>query len=105
MRLFLHRNLYSLRNRELDGMRIPQREVHLLALELGAISHTDDVEILLETLRHALHCVRHESPRQAVQRCLLIALTNRMQLGALLLKTDSPGQIHTQLALRSLDLD
>src|ERR1700682_3572464 len=86
-------------------MGIAQRKVHRLALELGAISHTDDVEILLEPLRHALHCVGHQSPRQAMQRRLLIALADGMQLAALLLKMDSSRQIHTQLALRSLDFD
>src|SRR5579872_1414289 len=86
-------------------MRISQREVHHFALEFGAISHADDVEIFFETLRHAEHGVRHQRSRETMQRRQIIARTNRMQLGALLLETDSPRQIHTQLALWSLHFD
>src|SRR5260370_15599209 len=86
-------------------MRISQREVHYLALELGAISHAYDVEILLKTLRHAKHGVRHERSRQTVQRRQLVVRADRMQLSALLLETDPPRQIYTQLALLSLHFD
>src|SRR5438445_8766079 len=43
----------ALRDREADGMRVSQLEHHFLPLDLGAISHADDVELLLESLRDA----------------------------------------------------
>ena len=50
-RLLFHRDLNAFGNRELDGMRIAERENDGLALDFGAIADADDVEILLEALR------------------------------------------------------
>ena len=87
------------------GWEYPSAKFTIFALELGAISDADDVQILLETLRHAVHGVGHQRARQAVQRRLLVALADRVQLGALLLESDASRQIHIQLALRSLHFD
>src|SRR3990172_3812122 len=45
---------------EHDRVRVPQREMDLFALHLGAVPDADDVELLLEAIGHAGHRVRHE---------------------------------------------
>ncbi len=90
---------------KLDRMRIAQREADHLALELGAIPDAHDVHILLEPCRDAVYGVGHQSARQAVQRRLIVGLADGVQLRALLLEGDSPGQIYVQLALGPLHFD
>ena len=56
-------------------MGVADAELDVGALELGAVAPTPwIVELLLETLRHALDHVRDKRPRQAVERAILAAL-------------------------------
>src|SRR5260370_6114966 len=55
VRLFVDRDLNALGNLELDGMRLAERESNRFAFQLRAVSDTDDVQILLEASRDALH--------------------------------------------------
>jgi len=57
-----------------DGVGVADAELEVGALERGAVADALDLELLLEALRHALDHVRHERPRQAVQRAILAAL-------------------------------
>src|SRR6478672_11101582 len=56
------------------GVRVADAELEVGALERGAVTDALDLELLLEALRDALDHVRHERPRQAVQRPVLPAL-------------------------------
>src|SRR2546423_1336669 len=56
-----------------DGVRVADVELEVGALEGGAVADALDLETLLEALRHALHHVRHERPRQPVQRTVFPA--------------------------------
>ena len=49
-------------------MREPQRQVQLLALGLGAIAHTDQLQLLFETLGDTLDHVIHQRTRGTCQR-------------------------------------
>ena len=86
-------------------VRIAEREDDVLALDLGAVSHADDVEFLFESFGDALHGVGHERPRQAMQRALRFVLPRGDQVPVLLLKFDSPRHGNVHLALRPLDFD
>src|SRR5579864_2283408 len=54
VRLLLDSNLYPLRNRELDRMRIAEREDDRFAFDFSAVTNADDVELFLESLCDAL---------------------------------------------------
>src|SRR5262249_34721266 len=58
-----------------DGMRIADVELEVGPLQRGAVADALDLELLLEALRDALHHVRHQRPRQAVQRAVLPPLS------------------------------
>src|SRR5262245_5262332 len=64
-------NLDAFRHRELDLVRVAERHDESLAAHFGLVTHTADLELLLETLGDALHAVRDQRPRQAVQRLVL----------------------------------
>src|SRR5580692_1782502 len=48
VRLLVHRDLDSFRNREFDGMRLAESERHDFALEFGAVADAHDVQIFFE---------------------------------------------------------
>src|SRR4029450_4621204 len=56
------------------GMGEADRELEVGSLELGAIADSVDLELLLEALRHAVHHVRDQGPRETVLRAVLAAL-------------------------------
>ena len=70
-------------------MRIAQRERRNLALHIGAVSGADDIQLARESGRHALHGIRGQRARQAVQRGVLVAIANDFESAVLLLERDS----------------
>src|SRR6202035_2182856 len=103
--LLLDCDLNALGNRKLDGMGVPQREHHIFPLDLGAIAHADDVQILLESSGHAAHGVGHQGPRQAVKCTYFVRLAKSEKGAVLLLKVDAPRHADTELALGALHFD
>src|SRR5581483_11411457 len=57
-----------------DGVRVAHTELEIRSFERSPVADTLDLELLLEALRHPLDHVRHECPRQAVQRSVLATL-------------------------------
>ena len=55
------------RHVEHHRVRVAQREHDLPALDLGAVADTDDVELALEALGHALHRVGREAAGEPVE--------------------------------------
>src|SRR5687767_7616611 len=55
------------RNRELHRMRVAELEHHLAALDLGAVTDADDVELALEAFAHTLDVVGHERAHEPVE--------------------------------------
>ena len=102
MRLLLDGDLNPLGNRELDWMRVAERENHVLALDLGAISDADDIEILLESRGDAGDSVGDERARQAMQRAKLLGFALGDEGAVLLLERDSARHADGHLALGAL---
>ena len=92
---------------EHDRVRVPEREVDLLTLQLRAVADADDVELLLEALGHAEHGVGDEAAREAVElaELLVVALERRGQLVAVLREFHAGRNPLRDGALRPLDLD
>src|SRR5687768_6069000 len=107
VRLLLDRDVDPVGDVEHDRMRVAEREVDLLALQLGAVADADDVELLLEALGDAVDGVGHQAARQAVELLQLgvIALELGDQVAVLLRKHDAGRQLLQQLALRALHFD
>src|SRR5687768_916934 len=111
MRLFLDGDVDTGGDVENYRMRIAEGEMHLLALELGAVADADDVELLLEAVGDAGNGVGDETPRQAVKLAELRVFA--LQLGdergntvRRVLREDDTGRHRLpHLALRSLHLD
>src|SRR5262245_59712599 len=107
VRLLVDGDIYPGRDVEDHRVRIAEREVHLLALELGAVTDTDDVELLLEPLGHARDGVRDEAPGQAMELAQFVVLARELRddrTGILREKNPRRRRL-TQLALRALDFD
>src|SRR3989304_3228988 len=65
-RLLVYGGAYALGQLVLDGVRVPEREVQDVALNVGLVSHAHDVEPLLEALGDALDHVGYERPGEPV---------------------------------------
>src|SRR3954467_12990392 len=69
-----HLELDPLRSRDLDGVRVAERELEVGALERGAVADALDLQRLGEAGGDALDHVRDQRSRQAVQRAVLGAV-------------------------------
>ena len=69
-----HLELDSVRRFDRHRVRVAERQLEVLALELGAVADALDLEALLEAGGHALDHVRDERARQAVQGTVLAAV-------------------------------
>src|ERR1700738_470002 len=105
MRLLVDRDLNALGNLELDGMRFAERESNRFALELRAVANADDVQVLLETLRDAVHRVGDERASQPVQRAMIFRGALGDEHAVFLLEGDAVGHTHGELALGALHFD
>src|SRR5258707_11393162 len=70
VRLLVDRDLNALGNLELDGMRLAERESNRFAFQLRAVSDTNDVQVLLEALRDAVHRVGDKRAGESGQRAM-----------------------------------
>ena len=107
MRLLLDRDIDAVRNVEHDRVRVTEREDHLLALDLGAVTHADDVELLLETVGDTRNRVGDQAARQTMELAQLriVGRELRVQFTVGHLEPDAVRHCLPQLALRSLDFD
>src|SRR6185436_1389318 len=105
--LRVDRDLDSFRNREADGMRVPELEHDLAALDLGAVADADDVELALEALAHALDVVRHERSHEAMEGAGFPLFVLPLELhDVVLARHGDPGDARrVQAGLRPLDHD
>src|SRR6185295_2837426 len=65
-RLLVDPDLDAVRNRELDRMGVPQRDLQLAPLDLRLVPDADDLQVPAEPLVDALHGIGDQSPRQTV---------------------------------------
>ena len=79
VRLLVDRHVDARRDVEHDRVRVAERELDLLALQLGAVADADDVELLLEALGDAGDGVGDEAARQAVELAQLAILAHRLR--------------------------
>src|SRR6266478_1264424 len=73
VRLLVHGDANTFRDRKQDGMRFAKREIDHFAFKLRAIADADDVHLFLESLRHALNGVGHKRASQTVNRAVLFS--------------------------------
>src|SRR6185436_2007754 len=94
-------------NRILDRVREAERQVQLLALHGGAVADTDELELLLEALRHARDHVRQVRARRARHRVGEVAIRARGNLHEVAFDRDLDLGIglERQAALLALDRD
>src|SRR5215218_3786648 len=69
-----HLELDALRRFDRHGVRVPERELEVAALELGAIADALDLQGLREAVGDAFHHVRHERAGEPVQGPVLGAV-------------------------------
>src|SRR5207237_1820982 len=107
VRLLVDRHVDPAGDVEHHGMRVAEREVHLLAFHFGAVPDADDVEVLAEALRHAADGICDEAAREAVELAELGICTKGpcLQLIAVDLEPDACRQRLPELAFRPLDFD
>src|SRR5215510_67687 len=107
VRLLVDGDVDADRDVENHRVRVAEREMHLLALQLRTVADADDVELLLESLGDAGHGVGHETPREAVKLAQLLVVTRPLgDERAIVLREEDAGRNRlTQLALRPLHLD
>ena len=67
-------NSMPLGRRDRDGVRVADRELEVLALQLRAVADALDLEALLVAVGDALDHVRDERPREPVQRAVFAAV-------------------------------
>src|SRR6267378_6991189 len=93
------------RYRVADRVRESHVEHQRLALTAGAITHADQLELLLIALAHALDHVPDQRPGEAVQRAVLFRLTRPFDDDAAVLHRDAHRRIQHpgQLRLAALD--
>jgi len=102
----LHVDGDALRRLEADRVRVAEVQHQLLALLGDAVAHADELEVLGETLVHALDHVGDEAAHQAVERTVPEVLRRSLEdeLAVVLLDRDLGRQGALELALRTLDL-
>src|SRR5712664_2985130 len=105
VRLLVHRDLNALGNLELDGMRLAERASNPFAFQLRSVSDPDDVQILLEALRDAVHRVGDERAGEPVQRAMIFGGALGNEHAVFLLEGDTEGHTHGELALGALHFD
>src|SRR3984893_985098 len=105
MRLLVDRDLNALGNFELDGMRLAEREGNGFAFELRAVADPDDVQVLLEALRDAVHGIGDESAGEPVQRAMIFRGALGDEHAVFLLEGNAVGHTHGELALGALHFD
>ena len=66
--------LDPLRRLDRDRMRVAERHLQVLALELGAVADALDLELLLEAVGDALDHVRDQAAGEPVQGAVLAAV-------------------------------
>ena len=88
-------------------MRVADRELEIGSLELRAVADALDLEVLLESLRHALDHVRDQRPRQPVERAILTAIgrARHDDLRLRLLDLHARGNVLRELAERPVHLN
>src|SRR5262249_42663583 len=86
-------------------MRLAERKVDDFALQLGTVADADDVHILLESLRDAIHRIGNQSAGQTMQRAMLIRSPFDVEHAILLFKGNAVRDVHAQLALGPLYID
>src|SRR5919204_4029739 len=69
-----HLELDAVRRLDGDRVRVAERELEVLALELRAVADALDLQALLEAVGDALDHVRHQRAREAVQRAMVRAV-------------------------------
>src|SRR5512146_64858 len=106
LRRLRRRQLDARRRAVLDGVREAQRELQAVRPHLGLEADAGDLELLLITLRHAIHHVLDERTRQAVQRPVvrLIRLPLDVQRVVGAIDRDAAGQTMRELALGTFHL-
>ena len=107
MGLLVHRNRNPRGDVEQHGMGEPERKGELPTCHLSPISDTDDVQFLLEPVRHAGDGVGDQAACQSVKlrQSAIIPLQLGLQLPVVHLEDDPRRQGLTQRPLRALDLD
>src|SRR5262249_16286149 len=105
--LLVDRHVDALRDVEHDGVGVPERKNHLLALEFRAVADADDVEFLLEALGDAKHGVRDERAGKAMElsEARILSRASRFQMTVGQLEVDTRRKRLPHLALRSLHVD
>src|SRR4051794_25432508 len=69
-----HLELDALRRLDRHGVRVPERQLEVAALEQGAIADALDLQRLREAARHALDHVGHQGAGEPVQGAVLRAI-------------------------------
>src|SRR5215210_724390 len=69
-------------------VRVAKGELHLGTLDLGAVTHADDIELLREAGGHAQHRVRDQGPQQAVLGALRTGLAGTLDRDHAILDLD-----------------
>src|SRR6266436_4838067 len=105
VRLLVHGDLNTFRNRKLDGMRLAESKIDYFAFKLRAIADADDVHLFLEALRNTLNGIGHERASQAVNRAMLFSQAFHVQDAVLLFEGNTSWNKNAHFALRALDFD
>src|SRR5690606_5494449 len=95
----------AFRGREQHRMREAQRQVQVLALHGGAVTHADQLELALEAFGNALDHVGHDRAQGSGQRHQLDVVGRQGGDAVLDLDLDAFGLGDRQVALRALDAD
>src|SRR5690606_3263748 len=95
----------AFRRRVQHRVREAQRQVQVLALHGGTVTHADQLELALETLGHALDHVGHDRAQGSGQRHQLDVAGRQGGDAVLDLDLDAFGLCDRQVALRALDAD
>ena len=88
-------------------VRVAERKMHLLALELGAVANAHDVELLLEPLGDAAHGIRDQTAREPVKLAEqgIVLQRGRLQQLAVELHADAARASADSASLGPLNLD
>src|SRR5260221_12399526 len=105
VRLLVDRDLNTLGNLKLDGMRLAERESNRFALQLRTVADADDVQVLLEALRDAVHRVGEQRASKPVQRPMIFGGALGDEHAVFLLEGDAVGHTDGELALGALHFD
>src|SRR6266508_6129452 len=94
-------------NREVDRVRVAEREHDRFAFDLGLVADADDLELARKSLRHPFDRVRDQAAHEAMPGALLRLVVRAREPYFSLVNFDrDPGRDPAgELALRPLDAD